>query len=355
MPSHVAEKAREFAQRYRQLSQDAGYHLVYATFDLLRELIPYWEINFILIRPKNASARPIQAGSVPLWLASPKAGRTQNKFFPLADRVDFVQCYCRHMIECAGNDRPMLPYSFADHPQHSKGHQFFHHFYRYVNAGDVILQGHLLDRHQVLEPAPTANYYVLICALARQYGEENFTEAEKHLLSLCVDIFAADFKNKVQPSGSCPFRPQLTGEILDGKTRWEDIFNTGNRYKPRELATIKACFDLQQTGQTVNLANVARHLHLPNDEGDGAALKKAKSWVSYDLDKIKSLLFTDFKDNPAEQQRLKNEFGLQHITDVFRSYAYFGLYPDPNQQRNPVGNHYYISYLSEKLDKWRRY
>jgi hypothetical protein len=82
------------------------------------------------------------------------------------------------------------------------------------------------------------------------------------------------------------------------------------------------------------------------DDCTTAELKKVGHWLDYDLDKIRQYLLRDFEQDTTENySRLQKEFELEHITDVFKTYAYFGLYPDPRSDKTRR----FISYLSDKL------
>jgi len=81
------------------------------------------------------------------------------------------------------------------------------------------------------------------------------------------------------------------------------------------------------------------------DNSDTATLKKAMDKLDYDLKKIKGHLLRDFPRDSHEYKTFKDAFGIEHITDVFQTYAYFGLYADEAGR--------YASYLSRRLAKYR--
>lgn len=137
--------------------------------------------------------------------------------------------------------------------------------------------------------------------------------------------------------------PYLTAEVFCKKTKLEALFDTGTKFTSRELATIKTCFDLKQSNRPITRPAVTRYLHLQDrDDCTAAELKKAGYWLDHDLDKIRQHLLRDLEQDTTENySRLQKEFKLEHITDVFKTYAYFGLYPDSSKR--------FISYLSDKL------
>ncbi|MGZ4956301.1 MAG: hypothetical protein ACXWAT_10085 [Methylobacter sp.] len=115
------------------------------------------------------------------------------------------------------------------------------------------------------------------------------------------------------------------------------------------MATIKACFDLKQNQQKVTRTTIANYLHLQNkDDNNAVELRKALDKVDYDTRKIKEQILRNFNDDDLNNDNGLQEFELEHITDVFKTYAYFGLYP-----HIPKGNERFISYLSNRLDKYR--
>lgn len=142
--------------------------------------------------------------------------------------------------------------------------------------------------------------------------------------------------------------PYLTGEKIDQKNKIEAVFSSGTKFKPRELTTIKACFDLKQNQQKATRSTVANYLHLPGrDDCSALELRKALDKVDYDFRKIKDQISRNFNYGELNDDNSLQEFELEHITDVFKTYAYFGLYPHIAK-----GNEPFISYLSNRLDKY---
>jgi hypothetical protein len=209
----------------------------------------------------------------------------------------------------------------------------------------VLVTASLLARHQFVESPNTESFYGIVCNLAHNNGQ-TFSENDKRILPLCFDIFVQDFKNKIRSPEHSPFVPFVTGEKICERTKFEALFDTGSKFKPRELATIKTCFDLKKNAMEINRFNVASCLHLQSrnkQDCTDAEIKQAEGKVDYDLKKIKTQLLKDFMPGTPEYLGLFNAFGVEHLTDVFRTYAYFGLYPDTQGR--------YVSYLSGKLDK----
>ncbi|WP_192828610.1 hypothetical protein [Methylocucumis oryzae] len=196
-------------------------------------------------------------------------------------------------------------------------------------ASDIITTGGILGFYQVLTLPCTRGFYVAICSIARS-KDQTFSHEEKQLFALFFDIVFEDFKRKINTSEECGFLPYL-------------ILNT---FKPRELASIKACFDLKQAGQPVTRLHLAQYLHLANRSDSSAAeLKKALDKVDYDLKKIKYLVFKDFADSQDEQVlALQERYDWHHVVEMFKIYAYFGFYPDPSKRL--------VSYLQTKMGAW---
>lgn len=108
-----------------------------------------------------------------------------------------------------------------------------------------------------------------MCTLARK-DERTFSDDEKYFIALCLDIFVEDFKNKISVPEGCPFLPFVTGEKICHKTKLSEMFDTGTKFTPRQLAMVKACFDLKQNRCQISRINVARHLYLQDIKDDVA-------------------------------------------------------------------------------------
>lgn len=341
MPDSNTAKAREFLRRYQHLSQHSGYNLVYDTLALIEELIPCWAISFIISRPKTSDIDDVELATVPLLTCSPALAPSANLFFGIINQIDFAKKFLSMAMRCAVSGDVIQSYSFSDHPRHNKG--FTHYFYKLLNCSDFLVAASLLGRNQFADSPYTASYYAMVCNLAHNNGQF-FTQEEKDLAALCFDIFIDDFKKKISPPGHSPFLPQITGEIICEKTKLKALFDTGSKYSPRQLATIKACFDLKQQKRKITCREVARYLYLQDQDPDEAALKKASAKVDHDLGKIKDQLLRDFPPGSADYAHYKKTFRIEHLTDIFQTYAYFGLYPDTAKR--------YSSYLERRLGKW---
>jgi len=333
---------RDFQFRYQKLSQTSGYNLVYDTLALIQDIIPCRELNFTIVHPKTLNLDDVEIGTVPLFIATPFMAATQGYFFSLFNQIDFAKRFGSQILSNASSGNPIQAYSFSDHAQHSKG--LLHYVYKFLNCSDILVTASLLARHQFLLSKHTDSYYGIICTLAH-YNGKAFNESEKLLLALCFDIFVEDFKNKIRCHEHSPFLPFVTGEKIDQKTKLEALFDSGTKFSPRELATIRACFDLKQQQHEITRTEVTRYMYLrDSDNIDTATLKKAMDKVDYDLKKIKEHLLRDFPHDSTEYKTCKDAFGIEHITDVFQTYAYFGLYADEAGR--------YASYLSRRLDKY---
>lgn len=339
----ISSQAREFLHRYKQLSENSGYNLVYDTIALLQEYVPHAQMSIIIGRPKNVDVMNVEIGTVPLWLATPFLAKTTDVFFSLLDRIDFAKQFLSKILANVLSDQPMQAYSFSDHLQHSKG--LIHEFYKWIGVNDVLAVAGLLGKHQLVLSPCTESYYAAIFSVMHS-NDQRFNEQDKALLALCVDFFIDDLKKKISNPEDSPFLPFLTGEAICAKTRVTDLFQTGKKFTPRELATIKACFDLKQQRRKITRPEVACYLYLDDQDSKTIApaeLKKATYKVDFDLKKIKQHLLNHINpDNPA-YKITQDTFAIEHITDVFKIYAYFGLYPD---QKNR-----YTSYLGDKLSK----
>jgi len=338
----TTELAREFLHRYQILSQNSGYNLVYDTLALIRELIPCWSLGMVICRPKTLDYNDVTMDTVPLWLEDQALAATANLFFGVIDGIGFVKKFLYQTMANALSGKIIQVYSFFDHPQHNKG--FIHYYYALRNRSDVMIATNLIARNQFINNPHTDSFYGLFCNLAHNSGSV-FTQSEKELLALCFDIFCQDIKNKISTPEDSPFLPQITGELICQKTKPQALFDTGNKYSPRQLATIKACFDLKQQKRKISGREVARFLHLNDQETDETTLKNATAKVDHDFGKIRDQLLRDVPTDTDDYRLYKKQFRIEHVTDVFKTYAYFGLYPDTANR--------YTSYLQRRLKKWR--
>jgi hypothetical protein len=266
-------------------------------------------------------------------------------FFSFFNEIKFVKRFASQILSDAMKSEPIRAYALREYLHESNS--FVHRYYKKVNRSDVLVAASLLARHQFVQSPETDSYYGMVCSLAHNNGFI-FSESDKRILPLCFDIFVQDFKNKILNPEHSPFLPFVTGEKIHDGVEFEALLDKGTRFKPRELATIKTCFDLKLNGREITRRNVASCLHLQGrDKQDctDAEIKQAEDKVDYDLKKIKTQLLKDYTPGTTEYLSLFDAFGVEHLTDVFRTYAYFGLYPD-SQGR-------YVSYLSGKLDKLR--
>lgn len=332
---------RDFHHRYKQLSHTSGYALVYDTMALIKEFIPCREIALVIIKPASDDPEDIRPGSVPLWVATPLMGKTQKMFYGLYHYIPIIKHLIKTIKRKLIDGHPVEVISFVDDPGYCKS-GIIHDFYTKIKVGDAASTAGLINRHQFIESPYTQSYYVAYCTIRHENGQ-TFQSHEKQLFAHFFDIFLEDFKHKISSPENSYFLPYLTAELFCKKTKLEALFDTGTKFTSRELATIKTCFDLKQSSRSITRPAVARYLHLQDrDDCTDTELKKAEGWVDYDLRKIKEHLLRDFEHDTTENyNRLKKEFKLEHITDVFKAYAYFGLYPDRSKR--------FISYLSGKL------
>ncbi|TAL55817.1 MAG: hypothetical protein EPN89_00150 [Methylovulum sp.] len=341
MPNNNIAVIRDFHHHYKQLSHTSGYALVYDTMALIKEFIPCREIGFHIIRPASDEPDDVRPGSTPLWVATPLMGKTQQMFYGLYQYIPHIKHLIKTIKRKLIEGHPIEVISFVDDPGYCKS-GIIHDFFTKINTSDAASTAGLLNRHQFIESPYTQSYYIAFCTIERENGQ-TFQSHEKQLFAHFFDIFLEDFKHKISCPENSYFLPYLTGEVFCKKTKLEALFDTGTKFKPRELATIKACFDLKQSNRPVTHATVARYLHLQDrDDCTAAELKRVGYWLDYDLKKIRQHLLRDLEQDTAENySRLHKEFELEHITDVFKTYAYFGLYPDSSKR--------FISYLSDKL------
>jgi hypothetical protein len=327
-------KAREFHHRYQALSQNSGYNLVYDTLALLQEFIPSSRVSFYIVRPKNLNTDKVLANTTPLLIGSKFYVDTFEYFAYLYEQFPFAARFGSNILNQALSDKPIQVYSFNDYANYRNGcHSKLH-------TSDVLVTAGLIARKQFVDAPETDNYYGIVCNMANSNGKQ-FGEDDKTVLALCFDTFVDDLKNKIRTSEDSPFLPQVTGELICEKTKLEKLLSTGKKFSGRELATIRACFDLKQQKRKISAPEVARYLHLRDKEADPGTLKRLGDNVKTDIKKIKQQLLRDFTPDSPEYKFYQESFSIQHIPEVFKTYAYFGLYPDTGRR--------YTSYLEHRL------
>jgi len=243
----------------------------------------------------------------------------------------------------------------AGHPPRAHSlasYGFSDRFYQLSNCSDILAIAHIIARHQLLTRQETESYYALIFNIVRRDGKP-YSQAEHQLFNQCSNFFLHDINQRLHSPPDCPLLPWLTGELIhrtDGhalckRTSPIDLFNTGNKLSPRQLAAIRTCFDLKHQQRPVTRLEIARHLHLhepkrqPTPILDQAPLNR----VDDDLKAIKHHLLRDFPADSHTFNPNQKSPKLASFPDIFKAYAYFGLYPDPH-------NHYQ-SYLQNRLGK----
>lgn len=308
--------------------------------------------RYSLAKVEHEDLQNVRPATIPLSVATPLMGRTQGLFYGMLNHIDFAKRAAANMMGKIIDGDPVEAISFyaTDDARDTQG--VIHRFYTdLVNVSDVAMTAGLVERHQFRQSPLTHGYYAAYSCMARDSGQ-TFRSREKQLFALFFDIFLEDFRKKISCPENSPFLPHLTAEKTDASKfeAIEALFDTGLKLKPRELATIKACFDLKQSQRKVTRSSIAGYLHLQDrNNGSDLELKKALDKVDYDFKKIKNVILKDFEHDSTEHYNQLNEaFSLEHITDVFQTYAYFGLYP-----HIPKGKDQLISYLSNRLGNYR--
>lgn len=328
MPNTALAKAREFHHRYLKLSEASGYALVYDSLKLMLDYIPGTNIGMDVLKAGNEDPDDITQGSMVLSIGTPMFTRTVDAFYRLLPYLPFASRTGKRLKRqiLAGESIIALGYDDDEHAASGIIHEFYSKVFQ---ASDMITSAGRLACYQVLALPNSRGFYTGFSSIGRANGE-TFTHEEKQLFALFFDIVFEDFKRKINTSEECGFLPYL-------------VLNT---FKPRELASIKACFDLKQAGQLVTRLHLAQYLHLANRSDSSAAeLKKALDKVDYDLKKIKYLVFKDFADSQDEQVlALQERYDWHHVVEMFKIYAYFGFYPDPSKRL--------VSYLQTKMGAW---
>jgi hypothetical protein len=323
---------REFNHRFRKISEESGYAFVYETLALIREFIPCREIGTVILKVSGDTPENMRIGDSVLWLATPLMGLTQDMFWKMYPYIPYAKATAVNLARKVLAGEPIEVMGFVDHEQHGRG--VIHKFYeKMVKVSDVVSTAGVIGRHQFLASPFTENHYTLVFCLARD-GGQTFSRREKHLIALFYELFLETFRGKISHPNNGPYLPYVTRE----------------KFSPRELATIKTCFDLAHSREEITRAAVATRLHLrdtPNPER--GILKKAIDKVDYDVGKIRKTVLADFeKDAPENYGKLYRELGLEHFPELFRAYAYFGFYPP-----GTGGSGQFISYLSGRLEKFR--
>jgi hypothetical protein len=341
MQNNDIELIRDFHHRYKQLSDSSGYALVYDTMALIREFIPCREIGFVIMKASD-DPEDVMPASVPLWVATPLMGRTMPLFFTMYPYIPHIQRVAKTIKRQLIDGQRVEALGFDNVTPATNG--MFHRFYtEKVKVSDVAHTAGVVNRHQLFASPFTQGYYVAYCCIARD-NRQTFSSRDKQLFTHFFNIFLDDFKHKISCPENSPFLPYITAELFCKKTKFEALFTTGTKFKARELATIKACFDLKQNKRDIKRPTVASYLHCHDSDRKNYStkdLKKVDGWLDNDLKKIKQHILRDFEPDSSEYKQHHEAFALEHITDIFRSYAYFGLYPDSSER--------FISYLSDRL------
>lgn len=322
---------RDFHDRYQTLSATSAYALVYDALALIREFIPCPEIGINIAKTASENPKNVWPKEVPLWVATPLMGRNQQRFYSVLQCIPYVHRAAEKVLAPVFAGKRAETFSFSDDAQYAKG--LIHDFYtKIVKVGDVAAVAGLLGRHQLQRSPSTQGYYGAYIGLARGNGQ-SFNSREKQFIALFFDIFLDDFRKKLNASEDGRFLPYF--------------YNA--KFSARELATIKACFDLKQSGREVTRAAVAKCLHLPGSSAcTDTEVRKALDKVDYDVKKIKQSLLKDFEhDAPENYQRLQKDITLEHFTAIFQVYAYCGFYPHAAKGKDRM-----LGYLEDKLGKY---
>jgi hypothetical protein len=218
---------RNFHHRYQILSDTSGYALVYDAAALIREFIPCRELSVMIGKTASEDLKNLWPKTVPLWVDTPFTGRMHEYFFRMVPHISYVHRAAEKVMSQILAGECAEAVSFNDDAQYAKG--LIHDFYTKVaKFGDVAATGGLLDRHQLQRSPLTQGYYFIYIGLARGNGQI-FDRREKQLLALFSDIFLDDFRKKLNASEDGRFLPYFHNA----------------KFTARELATIKACFDLK--------------------------------------------------------------------------------------------------------------
>lgn len=314
----------EFQHRLRKLADTSGYAFVYDALSLIREYIPYWEIGIDIIKPTSEDPNSFRPGCNFLWIATRWTGRMDEIFTNLVMlmNISHIKNCAQDVIRRLIAGDPIVPHSLAEEAQRKPG--LLDYFYKEImRVSDVVDMTGLLGHYQLLESPCTRNLYVTFVSVLRD-GGETFDQREKQLIAIFFNSFVDHFRPKLACTDPHRFLPIFTDLGL----------------KPRDLATIKACFDLRLRGETVSRAAVAGILGRSEDNVDDS------------IKRIRKAALKDFEPGTEEYRALYKEFGLAHFADVFKTYAYFGFYP-PTYAAGTNLRGRFNSHLSEQLDKLR--
>lgn len=314
---------RDFQHRLRGLSDTSGYTFVYDALDLISQYIPCREVGLDIIKPATENPESVAPGCEPLWIASQPMAHAADIFMDIAMHIPHVKRIATETVVKLTAGEPLEPHSFGEAARENPS--LLHDFYtQIIGVSDMADMVGLIGRYQLLESPYTRSFYVIYISIAREGGQV-FYERDRQLLAIFFDMFLDHFRHKIRCTGDHGFLPYFTDAGL----------------KPRDLATIKACFDLQARNERVTRASVA------------AILGRSEDNIDDSVKRIKTAIFKDVERAGFEEynQRYK-ALGLSQFVDIFKTYAYFGFYPS----ERPIsvnGRDYFTSALSERLAKLR--
>lgn len=312
----------EFQHRLRGLAGASDYGFVYDALALIREFIPCREIGIDIIKPADENPDDVRPGCMPLWISSQWMAHTVARFMAMATDIAHVRQCAQDVVRRLLADQPLVPHSLSESARQRSG--LLHYFYTAImNISDVVDMAGLLGRYQLFESPRSRSFHVAYISVSRD-GGGMFDEREKQLVGVFFNLFVDHFRHKIACTESHRFLPIYTDIGL----------------KPRDLATVKACFDLRLRGEPVSRAAVA------------AILGKTENNVDDSIKRIRKAALQDFDPETGEYRALYKEFGLPHFADVFKTYAYFGFYP-PAEPPGANRLDRFTSHLSEQLAKLR--
>lgn len=314
---------RDFQHRLRGLSDTSGYTFAYDALVLMGEYIPCREVGLDIIKPATENPEAVAPGCNPLWISSQSMAHAADIFMDIAMHIPHVKRIATETVERLTAGEPLEPHSFGEAARENPS--LLHDFYtQIIGVSDMADMVGLLGRYQLLESPYTRSFHVMYISISREGGQV-FDERDRQLLAVLFNLFLDHFRHKVSCTGDHGFLPYFTDAGL----------------KPRDVATIKACFDLQTRNERVTRASVA------------ALLRRSEDNIDDSVKRIKTAIFKDFERAGRDDynQRYK-AFGLPYFTDVFKTYAYFGFYP-PERPLSANGRDYFTSGLSESLAKLR--
>lgn len=171
MPTSDVKLIRDFHHRYKKISDTSGYALVYDTLSLIREFIPCWQIGISIAKPKNEDSKNVELGTVPLTVATPIMGHTQNLFYGMLSNNNFAKGYATYFMHKVIAGDPVEARSFYETNDEHAAKGVPHRFYQIVNTSDVVMIGGLIARHQFIESPFTQGYYAAYICMARNNGQ----------------------------------------------------------------------------------------------------------------------------------------------------------------------------------------